>query len=50
MPISGGSSGSPIINLPNFKVIGIHLGGHPNNNYNIGIFLKEPIEKLYEKK
>ena len=45
-----GSSGSPIINLPNFKVIGIHLGGHPNNNYNIGIFLKEPIEKLYEKK
>ena len=35
-----GSSGSPIINLINNKVIGVHRGAHPIGNYNIGFFFK----------
>ena len=35
-----GSTGSPIINLKNAKVIGIHKGSHKNHNYNLGSFLK----------
>ena len=38
-----GSSGAPIINLNNYKVIGIHKGFDLNLNLNIGILLKEPI-------
>ena len=46
-----GSSGSPIINLVNLKVIGVHKGtlDNKNRNYNIGILLKGPIEKFYQK-
>ena len=40
-----GSSGSPILNLENFKVIGVHKG---KNNTNLGTLLKSPIEKFYE--
>jgi V8-like Glu-specific endopeptidase len=36
-----GSSGSPIINLKNKKIIGIHKG--TKNKYNLGTFLNFPI-------
>lgn len=40
-----GSSGSPIINLITHKVIGIHKGcPKKNDKYNLGTFIKEPIE------
>ena len=55
-----GSSGAPIINYINNKVLGIHKG-NPNKqeqkqkqkqkkqyNWNLGTFLKIPIEKFYE--
>ena len=46
---SGGSSGSPIINKANFKVIGIHKGAAKGaKNYNLGTLLKEPIQKFNE--
>ena len=49
----GGSAGSPILNLSNLKIIGIHKGAAMGpKNYNIGTLLKNPIEdfnKLYEK-
>ena len=40
-----GSSGSPIFNLSNNKVIGIHKAGpyNPKFNFNYGTFLKNPI-------
>lgn len=38
-----GSSGSPILLLDNFKIIGIHFG-YPNKfNFNYGTFIKYPI-------
>jgi len=40
----GGSSGSPIINLYNNKVIGIHKEAGNTNNDNIGFFLNYAIE------
>lgn len=42
-----GSSGSPIINLENSKVIGIHKGGSESFNFNRGIFLKAPINDFF---
>ena len=45
---NGVSSGSPIINKNNFKVIGIQNGTSENPNFNLGILLKEPIEKFNE--
>ena len=46
-----GSSGAPIINLENNKVIGVHKGGAQNNNFNfnIGTFLKTPINEYFLK-
>ena len=42
---SGGSSGSPIINVLNFQVVVIHKGAAEGvKNYNLGTLLKEPIE------
>ena len=38
-----GSSGSPILNLSNNKVIGIHKEGSSNFNFNKGTFLKFPL-------
>ena len=38
-----GSSGSPILNLKNNKVIGIHKIGSKNYNFNYGTLLKYPI-------
>lgn len=44
-----GSSGGPLINLNNHKVIGIHIGaGGEGENYNIGVVLKLPIQKMNE--
>ena len=44
---SSGSSGGPIINKSNFQIIGIHKGAaEGGKNYNLGTFLKEPIEKF----
>ena len=44
-----GSSGGPIINLINYKVIGIHIGGNLIHNFNHGTFLKEPIDLFNQK-
>ena len=43
-----GSSGSPIMNLLNYKIIGIHKGEDENRNWNLGTLLKLPIEKFKE--
>ena len=43
-----GSSGSPIMNLLNYKIIGIHKGEDKNRNWNLGTLLKLPIEKFKE--
>ena len=42
-----GSSGSPVINLINHKVIGIHKGYKENLKYNIGTVLKDQINDFY---
>ena len=45
-----GSSGGPLINLVDYKVIGIHKGGAlGSKNLNLGSIIKEPIEE-YKKK
>ena len=38
-----GSSGGPLINSENYRVIGIHKGGAKKYNFNCGTLLKEPI-------
>lgn len=43
-----GSSGSPIINLENNKVIGVHKEASINFNFNIGTFLKFPLNNFLE--
>jgi V8-like Glu-specific endopeptidase len=42
-----GSSGSPILNISNNKIIGIHKASPKNYdyNYNLGTYLKEPINE-----
>ena len=42
------SSGCPIINLNNNKVIGINKRGEKEKNCNLGILLKKPLEKFKE--
>jgi len=44
-----GSSGSPIINLENNKVIGIHKEGSVTFNFNLATFLRYPLDDFYEK-
>ena len=44
-----GSSGSPIFNSFNHKVVGIHKGSHIKFNYNLGTLIKEPIKEFQEK-
>jgi len=43
-----GSSGSPILSLNNFKVIGVHYGGSKNRNIklNFGTFIKYAINEF----
>ena len=43
-----GSSGSPILSLKTYKIIGIHYGG--NNNKNFGTFIKYAIEQFEKEK
>lgn len=43
-----GSSGSPIINLSNNKVIGIHKNWFSQKNSNKGIYLKYPLKDFYD--
>ena len=46
------SLGAPILNLSNYKVIGMHKGikdGNSNeNNINLGIIIREPLEEYYK--
>ena len=42
----GGSSGSPILNLQNYKVIGIHSGKHNKYEYNVGTLIKGPLNEF----
>ena len=44
-----GSSGSPILNLLNNRLIGIHKGELKTQEINLGTLLKLPIEKFNEK-
>ena len=44
-----GSSGAPILNSKNNKVIGIHKGGSRGGNWNLGSFFREPIKEFIEK-
>ena len=44
-----GSSGSPILNLVNNKIIGIHKENMKNNNYHRGTLLKYPINEYLNK-
>ena len=46
-----GSSGSPILSLSNFKVIGVHYGGYKNKNIklNFGTFIKYAINEFNNK-
>ena len=46
-----GSSGAPIINLTTNKILGIHKGyiSNKKDNYNIGTFLKFPLNEIYNK-
>ena len=37
-------SGCPILNLNNYKVIGVHKGQKEEDNLNIGIFIKSAID------
>ena len=48
-PSDCGSSGGPLININNYKVIGVHEGANRNYKYNIGIFLQKPIEEFKKK-
>ena len=43
-----GSSGSPILNFLNYKVMGIHAGYDIKEKLNLGIFIKEPIKEFYD--
>ena len=40
----GGSSGGPLLNLSNYKVIGVHKGGIPKDKINIGTVINAPIK------
>jgi len=43
-----GSSESLILSLHTGKVLGIHVGGK-NTSFNLGTFIKYPINKFFEK-
>jgi len=45
-----GSSGSPILNILNNKVIGIHIGADNTFNYNKATFLNYPIKDFISQK
>ena len=41
-----GSSGGTIINIINFKVIGVHKAASSKNGYNYATFIKVPIKEF----
>ena len=41
-----GCAGGPIIDLKNYHVIAVHQGSSKGNKFNIGIFLKKPLEEF----
>ena len=43
-----GSSGSPIMNLSNHKIIGIHKEASSKFNFNIGSFIKNPVNEFIQ--
>ena len=43
-----GSSGCPMLNLNNNRVIGVHVSAHKFEDWNLGAFIKKPIEEFYE--
>ena len=45
-----GSSGSPILNLQTFRVIGIHRGKSTKFNFNLGTIIKLPIDLFNKSK
>ena len=45
-----GSSGAPVLNLSNNKVIGIHSGTKNSFNFNIGLFMKNALNDFINKK
>ena len=45
-PTEFGSSGSPILNLFNNKIIGIHKGSNINHDYNKGTLLIYPFREF----
>jgi len=47
-PSETGSSGCPIINLLNYKVIGIHKGSKGLSNWNLGTLIKGPVKEFNE--
>ena len=42
-----GSSGGPLINLNNYKVIGVHKGGNVENKINVGTLINLPTKDFY---
>ena len=44
-----GSSGGPLINIINHKVIGLHKGSKNSHNFNLGTLFKIPIQKFNQK-
>jgi hypothetical protein len=44
-----GSSGGPLIGFDSFKLIGIHKGAESNKNWNLGTFIRGPIEEFIKK-
>ena len=42
------SSGCPLLNFKNFKVMGIHNKKYKKKNYNLGTIIREPIESFYD--
>ena len=43
-----GSSGGPLINLINFKLIGIHKGHKNNKNLNLGQYIKPIVDNFFK--
>ena len=43
-----GSSGGPIMNLNNYKVLAIHTGAEKKINSNLGTFLRNPIKEFIQ--
>ena len=43
---TSGCAGGPIIDLKNNHVIAVHQGANKDKHFNIGIFLKKPLEEF----